>query len=342
MRTFYEKLQKIYSSGSGPVFIIACFWFHVWVAWFFFRNGILPVAIMSVCSCIVYLTIPFLKGENLEQNAIFIIFCEISVFSLLSTMVLSMRSGFFLYCLPLPLTSYIEIRNAKRRKYLFISTTIAMLLLVPLSDLAGGLFREYREIMQPYDYMFLVGNFFVVVASYAINVYLYMRIQERIVKETKYKSEHDPLTSAHNRAYFSQFMQEITKSGRPSGCFIMFDIDNFKQINDRHGHDVGDMALKCVSKVASGMVRENDVFVRWGGEEFVIFIENIRLDYAAMKAEEIREAIADTAYHGTNHLTVSLGVAEIHEGEPFMNTLKRADENLYAAKESGKNKVVAK
>ena len=340
MKLFYDKLKKVYTSSSGPVFIITCFWFHVWLAYFFFRIGIPPVGFFSICSCIVYLCIPFIKGENLEQNAIFAVFCEISVFSLLSTMVLSMRSGFFLYCIPLPLTSYIEIRNTKRRKYLFISTTIAMLLLVPLSDLAEGIFKVFRERMEPYDYMFLIGNFFVVVATYAINVYVYLRIQERLVKETKFKSEHDALTSVYNRAYFSQFMQEITKNGRPFGCFIMFDIDNFKMINDEYGHDVGDMALKVVTKVVGRMIREDDVLVRWGGEEFVIFISNIHLDAAINKAEDIRIAIAETAYHSSNHLTVSLGVAEIRDGEHFTVTLKRADENLYVAKTSGKNRVV--
>ncbi|MBR5897542.1 MAG: GGDEF domain-containing protein [Lachnospiraceae bacterium] len=341
MKFFYEKLKKIYASSSGPVFIITCFWFHVWLAFFFFRINIPPVAIFSICSCLVYVAIPFMKGENLEQNAIFVVFCEISIFALLSTMVLSMRSGFFIYCLPLPLTSYIEIRDAKRRKYLFISTTIAMLLLVPLSDLAEGLFSVYRERMAPYDYMFLIGNFFVVVAVYAINVYVYMHIQERLVKETKFKADHDALTSVYNRNYFSQFMQEITKNGRPSGSFIMFDIDDFKKINDEFGHDVGDMALKAVTKVVSRMVREDDVFVRWGGEEFLIYIEGLRLDIATNKAEEIRVAIKETAYHSSNHLTVSLGVAQIRDGEHFTVTLKRADENLYVAKTTGKDRVVA-
>ncbi|MBO4680043.1 MAG: GGDEF domain-containing protein [Lachnospiraceae bacterium] len=341
MKSLLKRCQNIYTFGSGMLFVVSCFAFHAWLAYFFFLIGIVPVAILSIGSCIVYLFIPFIKGEDLEQNGIFVVYCEISVFSLLSTMILSMRSGFFLYCLPLPLSSYIEIRNVKRRKYLFITATIAMLLLVPLADMAEPLFKVYRDRMAPYDYMFLVGNFFVVVVTYAINVYMYMAIQERMVKETKYKSEHDALTSVYNRTYFNQFMQEVSKNGRPSGCFIMFDIDNFKQINDKYGHDVGDMALKSVSKVVSGMVRDNDVFVRWGGEEFVIYIEKIGAESAVSKAEEIRKAIADTPYYGEHHLTVSLGVAEIREGEHFATTLKRTDENLYKAKTTGKNRVVS-
>ena len=317
MKVTWEKIKRVYSASSGPIFIVGCFWIHVWFIWFFLRIGILPIAIISCISCLVYLLPLVMKKEDLEQNVIFLIFCEISVFSLIATMILSMRCGFFIYCLPLPLTSYIEITNLKRRKFLFLSTTIAMLLLVPLSDLAEGLFSVYRQRMAPYEYMFLIGNFFIVVAAYAINVYVYMKQREHTAKEIKYKSEHDALTGLHNRTYFYQYVADALRKGSFAGCFIMVDIDNFKKINDQNGHDVGDMALQTVARTVKGMVRENDLFVRWGGEEFVVFIERMSLEDATEKAEYIREAVAGTEYRESKYLTVSVGVTEIRDEEGY-------------------------
>ena len=341
MNATFEKIKRIYSASSGPIFIVGCFWIHVWFVWFFLRIGIIPIAVLSTISCIVYLMPLVMKKENLEQNVIFLIFCEIAVFSLISTMILSMRCGFFIYCLPLPLTSYIEINDTRRKKILFLGATVAMLLLVPLSDLAGRFFSVYRQRMEPYNYMFLLGNFFVVVASYGMNVYVYMKRRERMVKETKYNSEHDALTGIHNRTYFYQYVADAVRRDAFHGCFIMVDIDNFKKINDQYGHDVGDVALQTVARTVKEKVRENDLFVRWGGEEFVIFIEKISLEDAEDKAEFIREALAGTEYHDSKYLTVSVGVTEIREEEGYETALKRADENLYVAKTTGKNKVVA-
>ena len=341
MKITVDKIKKIYFSSSGPVFIGMSFLFHVWLASFFIRIGILPVAVLSIMSCCVYIVPFFRKKENIEQNTIFLVFCEIGVFSLASTMILSMRSGFFLYCLPLPLSSYIEINDVKRKKGIFVSSTIAMLLLVPLSDLAKNIFIDYRKIMEPYNYTFLLGNFFVVVASYAVNVYAYMRARERMVKETKYEADHDALTGLYNRNFFDRFIKLSEESGGANGCYIMIDIDNFKSINDLYGHDIGDIALKTVARITGRLIRGNDILVRWGGEEFVLFIEGMPLDDAVVKAEIIRRTIESTPYYESEHLTVSLGVTEVRDSEGCCATIKRADENLYVAKTTGKNKVVA-
>lgn len=341
MKITIDRLRKIYFSSSGPIFIVMSFVFHAWLASFFIRINILPVAVLSIMSCCTYVVPFFMKKENLEQNTIFLVFCEIGVFSLLSTMILSMRSGFFLYCLPLPLSSFIEINDTKRKKYIFISATIAMLLLVPLSDLARGFFEVYRERMEPYNYTFLLGNFFVVVASYAVNVYVYIRVRERMVKATRYEADHDALTGLYNRNYYDRYLEISERSGGLKGCYIMIDIDNFKSINDKFGHDVGDIALKTVARVAGRLIREKDILVRWGGEEFVLFIEGMPLDDAVVKAEIIRNAIEHTAFHESEYLTVSIGVTEIRDSEDSSTALKRADENLYVAKTTGKNKVVS-
>jgi len=340
MQDKFGRWDKIYVTAVEPILVMVLFAFHMWLAFFFFRIDIAPVAILSILSCMVYIIGAFFKGENKTQNVMFMVFCEIGVFSLMSTIILSFRSGFFLYALPLPLSSFIELTDKKRRKFMCIAISIAMFLMIPLAFICAPLVVEYRVRMEPYDYMFLVGNFVIIVASYVTNVYVYMQRTEKQATETKYKSEHDTLTGLYNRSFLSQHVRAAVRRGRLKGSLIMFDIDNFKRINDEYGHDVGDIALKKVSEMAQSLIREDDILVRWGGEEFVIYIAGMTLDKAAAKAEEIRTLISITPYHEEKRLTISLGVTAFAPGENFETAMKRADQNLYIAKETGKNKVV--
>ena len=72
MNAAFEKIKRIYSASAGPIFIVGCFWIHVWFVWFFLRIGIIPIAVLSTISCIVYLMPLVMKRENLEQNVIFL------------------------------------------------------------------------------------------------------------------------------------------------------------------------------------------------------------------------------------------------------------------------------
>ena len=342
MRGLLAKLEKAYVKSSGPIFVVTVFLFHAWLATFFVRINIYPVAILSACSCLVYIVAPFVKSDNKEQTIIFIGFCEIAAFSILSTIFVSFECGFFLYAVPLPLSSFIEIEDRKRRKFFFIFSSIAMVVLAPLAYFLAPLNAAYIERMLPYNHSFLVGNFLVVVGTYATNVYVYMRKYDKENLAIKYDSEHDALTGMYNRNFINRYVKAAARRGGLDCAIIMFDIDNFKKINDEFGHDVGDIALKKVSGIAKSLVREEDIPVRWGGEEFVLYIKGMSFEKAIEKAEEIRAHIAATPYHEDKHLTISSGVTVIKKRESFAVAMKRADENLYTAKTTGKNKVVAK
>lgn len=144
------RWDKIYGTAVEPILVLVLFAFHVWLSVFFFRIDIAPVAILSILSCLVYIIGALFKGENKTQNVMFMVFCEIGVFSLISTVILSFRSGFFLYALPLPLSSFIELTDKRRRKFIFIAVSIAMFLMIPLSFLCAPIVVEYRVRMEPY------------------------------------------------------------------------------------------------------------------------------------------------------------------------------------------------
>ena len=114
----------------------------------------------------------------------------------------------------------------------------------------------------------------------------------------------------------------------------MFDIDHFKRINDRYGHQVGDEVLKRIAINAEGELRSADTLGRFGGEEFVIVLPDATASIAMMVAERIRVAIE---IGGNPRVTISIGVAELAIGETCESFLKRADQALYVAKREGRN-----
>ncbi len=120
---------------------------------------------------------------------------------------------------------------------------------------------------------------------------------------------------------------------------IMFDIDRFKTINDIHGHDTGDYVLKDISKIVSENLRENDIFVRWGGEEFLILAPETDIFHAKLLADKLRIIIREFHFSGVGNISSSFGVAQFDENDDTDSFIKRVDINLYKAKRSGRDKV---
>ena len=129
-------------------------------------------------------------------------------------------------------------------------------------------------------------------------------------------------------------------------AFIMLDIDHFKRVNDNFGHHFGDVALKEVTKVCNGTLRETDIFGRIGGEEFAILLVETNFAFALEIAERLRKSVEEISLYYDKGvkvpLAISLGITKYHEGEDTINELLvRSDKALYEAKDSGRNRVVA-
>ena len=121
------------------------------------------------------------------------------------------------------------------------------------------------------------------------------------------------------------------------------DIDHFKQVNDTHGHLAGDVVLQQVATVLREQIRDSDTLCRWGGEEFVMLLDNCPTDEAITRAEKIRQAIrSHTVPVGRAQIvvTLSMGITNYHIGEPLDRFMARADAALYQAKEEGRDRVI--
>ncbi len=160
----------------------------------------------------------------------------------------------------------------------------------------------------------------------------------------EYQASHDSLTGLNNRNKFKEiYGKEIRRGFRYKNdlSLIIFDLDFFKNINDTYGHQIGDEVLKDISQVVLGNVREHDIVVRWGGEEFLILLPETSLEGSLNVAQKIRMAIEDKEFSSKNlKLTASFGIASLKDGDDESTLLERTDEALYEAKKSGRNKVV--
>ncbi|GKX45018.1 GGDEF domain-containing protein [Pectobacterium carotovorum subsp. carotovorum] len=156
----------------------------------------------------------------------------------------------------------------------------------------------------------------------------------------------DKLTGLMNRQAFDYlFLRLGAKNAlrHKSLSILLIDIDHFKRINDQYGHNVGDFVLQGVSALLSSNTRSSDQSCRWGGEEFVILLDDCDINAAQQRAEALRHSIEIAQIpcrEGTIQVTVSCGVAEYRAGETLSMLINRADIALYQAKQQGRNRVV--
>lgn len=169
---------------------------------------------------------------------------------------------------------------------------------------------------------------------------------EETVLQLEELSTKDSLTCLYNRRYMSGQFEELAhcyKKDNTVFSVILCDIDNFKEVNDRYGHECGDKTLVCISELLSSYCRESDVLARWGGEEFLFLLPKTNRKTAKNIAEKMRLELQSADYlceFNKLNITMTFGVAEYSEGEGIQGTVRKADIALLQGKNSGRNQVV--
>jgi diguanylate cyclase len=185
----------------------------------------------------------------------------------------------------------------------------------------------------------------------------YSRLTKRVellqqsLEETREEASLDGLTSIPNRRTFDRTLERWIAEHKGSGrSFVLaiLDLDNFKAINDTRGHPVGDRVLICAARFFGKSIRQNDFLARFGGEEFVMLIDGLDTARAHAKFTDMLQRLAAMSYDyeipggvASISFTASCGLAEAESGEAADSLLRRADEALYEAKRTGKNRAVA-
>jgi diguanylate cyclase len=166
------------------------------------------------------------------------------------------------------------------------------------------------------------------------------------LEQSKREAKTDTLTGLANRKAFDELVNKVTQDADGSGldvCLLFCDLDNFKDINDKHGHLVGDQVLKVIANTLKDSVKGRDLVARYGGEEFSIILLNTSLQNAKGLAETIRKEVASKriqrkdTQESLGQITISFGVARYVPSEGVESFMQRADRALYMSKRKGRN-----
>ncbi|MGI9353375.1 MAG: diguanylate cyclase [Rhizobiaceae bacterium] len=252
-------------------------------------------------------------------------------------------------CALMLLTAVPTIRSQKNRlidrilSWLVIISAI-QLIINPLIIL--NLSGEVLTINNFWSSTFLaVLNFSVALISMSLAVVLFVAFGMGIIAEYRIKSDMDVLSNLYNRRGFEEAavlqVNKASDSGLPV-ALIVADLDQFKQINDRFGHGIGDRVIRNFATILKTACRPIDIIGRIGGEEFCILLPAATQEMGALVADGIRTSIAGFIHKGDEsslQLTASFGVAELRPGETYLSLFRRADGALYRAKEQGRDRV---
>ncbi|MCW8930275.1 MAG: transporter substrate-binding domain-containing protein [Gammaproteobacteria bacterium] len=215
-----------------------------------------------------------------------------------------------------------------------------------------SIFNQWMSIRyeQGFNYTLLWKILAIIILIVIVIIYRYKVIHSHnkqlqvLNHELELLATTDPLTKLFNRRYLDSKIHEglnLAKRYKTPFSIIIIDIDDFKAVNDTHGHDVGDLVLEKFSNILSSNSRVNDIVGRWGGEEFLIILPQVNLEEAKYISQKICSIINDTHFEIVSSMTASMGLTIYKKGDSFNNIIKRADQALYKAKQDGKNRVVS-
>lgn len=235
--------------------------------------------------------------------------------------------------------------SARAENFAALTTTAALYALTGLSFVACAavlLFNgQWVLYGAPDNWAETANSIMSIIALSGIGALSLTLNQSRTAQRHRQDAMTDPLTNLLNRrALFDSLGEDSLKTGT---AVLMFDLDHFKQINDRCGHAVGDRVIQHFASILLENTRKDDLVARLGGEEFCVVMAEVPAETIARIAERIRSSFGERDILGTMGLrpTVSVGLALAGEAEPFPSTLSRADGALYGAKRDGRNRVQA-
>jgi len=212
-----------------------------------------------------------------------------------------------------------------------------ILFFVLFSDRIADMSPEYLMELIAYDFIFIIlDNLQILITSY------YKRKQFYDNKKLLKLYFTDPVTNIYNRNKFNEELEKWIKychRYRDPLSLVIFDIDDFKMINDSYGHLLGDNVLQHITITIETAIRDTDVFARWGGDEFLILLPNTDIFHSERTVERLKSIVESNDYGEVKQVTCSFGLVTLRKGENARGFIKRADDLLYMAKREGKNLI---
>lgn len=349
-----KKLSYIFGRPPGVerknyrkyiVILITCitgFLGHIGFGTFFWIFDIDFLCALNAVSAIVWTFAIVLNFRGYHAEAILLMCAEMVVSVSATVALLGLDSGFQVYLWPL---ACLAVINPGLKQLTAATIGFSFILLIVLLKYFFTDVPNHAQLVEHIDTLYIV-NTVIAGAPLILGMFSIRQINEKQERILTDLATVDELTGLYNRRYGNSYLKkkhhQVTASGGFEGCVVIGDIDHFKSINDKHGHDVGDRVLRVISSRLERSFRETDVICRWGGEEFLVILDEANSDKARRIVDRIRQELSKSIEINESlflTVTMSFGLASTLETQSPKDLIKMADENLYRAKNNGRNCV---
>ena len=337
-----NNLLKMLSEHRTLIFLIMCLCIHIFNVFLFWKFGLFPLVVLNAISSAIYVIfLTFFKNENLRISFAYF---EIIFFSAMTELISGGHFGTLTFVIGMVAVIFFMLPYSNRKKHIYQLIGAALAVAISLISVFNySLYPELMDLVLHHSSFVKVLNLIITLFSlfYLTNLYL---VELRTTREKlDYNSNHDVLTGLYNRRFFEGIMKRSKEEKETSYSVAMLDVDDFKKINDTYGHETGDRVLAAVSKCIEASLPENAVAVRWGGEEFVIYLPQVDNDRAMEILDVFRTKLSEQViYHrGTRvSITATIGLCTGESIADYEEYIRQADEKLYWGKQHGKNQIV--
>ena len=333
---------KVLSKHRTLIFLVMCLCVHIFNVFLFWEYGLQPLVVLNVASSVVYVIfLTLFKNENLRISFAYF---EIIVFSAVTELISGGHFGTLNFVIGMVAVIFFMLPYSNRKKHVYQLAGAALAIAISLISIYNySLYPELMPIVLQHETCVKSMNLVITLFSlfYLSNLYL---IELKTTREKlDYNINHDMLTGLYNRRFFEGIMKRSKEEKETSYSVAMLDVDDFKKINDTYGHETGDKVLAAVSKCIESCLPQNGVAVRWGGEEFVLYLPQMDNAHALELLSNFRAKLAEQVVYYKNSkvsITATIGLSTGENIADYEEYIRQADEKLYWGKKHGKNQVV--
>lgn len=306
----------------------------------FASNSVTPLALGNVLSVLAHLYAYWQsRPAGNVRVAADVIGLEVGLHAIAATLLIGWDSGFHYLMIPMvPVCMLSTTRPRTVRLGIALCISLVYLALQLWSNVHAPFYRLPAELLQVLEYGCLTTLFLAFITIAARYHEIIVEAHETLRRE----AFTDPLTGALNRRRLSQ-VAALSPAASTHSALLLCDLDHFKQVNDRYGHEVGDLVLQAFYRQLMECTRSGDHVCRWGGEEFLVLLPQTDMATARSVAHRLRALVEETPLALPSgdqlRITVTVGLARLAPGEPLQAAVRRADEALYRGKTAGRNQV---
>ena len=338
-----NKFLEFLSKNKSFLFLIMCLMVHVFNVFFFYCLKLTPFCILNVFSVVFYISVIFSYDEK-SDNCIIFSYFEIITFSFISAAFSGGAFCYIFYVIGMISVVFYLLPPKKRMKHLFQWVGILYAIGIYYIHMKKiCLFPEYLDRIEKYAVQIGLINLCITLFTVFYISNLYMFELNSASEKLNYFSNHDLLTGLFNRRFFEFIMKRNKTENENEYTIAIFDIDDFKKVNDTFGHQAGDRVLKVVSNLIDETANDEYVAVRWGGEEFILYMPDTNEDKAYEILSNLCKKIRNTTVEFENlrlSVSVTIGMCTGYNLIAYESIIRQADDKLYYGKRNGKNQVV--